>query len=252
MTCTYCGTVLPAGALFCGECGRALAPAKAMTGRVSKAPVPVERPLPVANSEADRPKTAGHPASGPDGLHCEHCAAAMSADDIFCGECGFVSLSASEDFGRSRDTTIIEPLVEPLGIPPAPVAASAPIDDSAIPEATGIARADGTVGRFVLQFSTGESLTVYGTGLVGRNPQPEPGEFFDQLVRVFDPSRSVSKTHLEFGQQSGAFWVRDRYSGNGTVIREPDSAAVRCHPEKRFPVARGTRVEIGEQFFIVS
>jgi predicted component of type VI protein secretion system len=106
--------------------------------------------------------------------------------------------------------------------------------------------------RFVLQFSTGESVSVSGTGLIGRNPVAEPGEYFDTLVPVVDPGRSVSKTHLEFGQDDTSFWVSDRYSGNGTVVREPDREPRRCDAGKRYRVARGARVEIGEQFFIVS
>ena len=106
--------------------------------------------------------------------------------------------------------------------------------------------------RFVLQFSTGESVTVHGTGLLGRNPMPQPGEHFDQLVVIADPGKSVSKTHLEFGQDQGAFWVSDRFSGNGSVVREPDTAQRRCEPGKRYRIVRGTRVDIGEQFFVVS
>ncbi len=106
--------------------------------------------------------------------------------------------------------------------------------------------------RFVLQFSTGESVTVFGTGMVGRHPLAEPGEYFDTFVTIVDPGKSVSKTHLEFGQSGGSFWVSDRYSGNGTVVREPDSVPKRCEPGKRYRIVRGTRVEIGEQFFIVS
>jgi hypothetical protein len=106
--------------------------------------------------------------------------------------------------------------------------------------------------RFVLQFSTGESITVYGSGLLGRNPIPQPTEYFDQLVSISDPGKSVSKTHLEFGQDAGAFWVSDRFSGNGSVVREPESSAKRLVPGKRYRVVRGTRVDIGEQFFVIS
>jgi pSer/pThr/pTyr-binding forkhead associated (FHA) protein len=127
----------------------------------------------------------------------------------------------------------------------------AELDDVADLEATRIVnRISGN--RFVLQFSTGESFTVHGSGLIGRNPQPEPGEFFDHLVRVLDTGKSVSKTHLEFGQESGAFWLKDRFSGNGTIIREPDISARRAEPDRRYRVMRGTRVDIGEQFFVVS
>jgi hypothetical protein len=106
--------------------------------------------------------------------------------------------------------------------------------------------------RFVLQFSTGESVTVFGSGLLGRNPSPQPGEYFDQLVAISDPGKSVSKTHLEFGQEAGSFWVSDRYSGNGSVVREPESGPRRLTAGKRYRIVRGTRVDIGEQFFVVS
>jgi predicted component of type VI protein secretion system len=104
----------------------------------------------------------------------------------------------------------------------------------------------------VLQFSTGESVTIFGTGLIGRNPVAEPSEYFDQLIPIVDPGKSVSKTHLEFGQTEGSFWVSDRYSGNGTSVREPEADARRCEPGRRYPLARGTRVTMGEQFFVVS
>src|SRR5690606_20175916 len=87
---------------------------------------------------------------------------------------------------------------------------------------------------FILQFSTGESAQVSGSGLIGRSPRPEPGEFFDVLVRVSDASRSVSKTHLEFGQEGGEFWVRDRYSGNGTVLRGPEAPVVHVVAGRRY------------------
>jgi hypothetical protein len=313
--CTYCGTELPEGALFCGECGRA---ATAAAKRVARVQVPTVRPGEVHQStgaiavvpEADaapQPVEAsnawhwGDP--GTDSLRCEQCGATMDASDIFCGECGAVSQVAARHFSQPRDTVVIErllpveedslegiddpvvdepsvaepsvaepsvaePSIEELVVAedsidepePVPVVDDPPpahshtlpfaeVDDV---EATRIIGRIKPGERFVLQFSTGESSTVYGSGLVGRNPLPEPGEYFDQLVRVIDPSRSVSKTHLEFGQTDGTFWVLDRYSGNGTIVRQPDVAPVRCLPDKRYRLARGTRVEIGEQFFVVS
>jgi len=119
-------------------------------------------------------------------------------------------------------------------------------------EQTRIVGSKPVAARFVLQFSTGESVALSGTGILGRNPTPEPGEFFDTLVTIVDPGRSVSKTHLEFGQEAGSFWLSDRYSGNGTVVRDPELAPVRCEAGKRYFVLRGSRVDIGEQFFVVS
>lgn len=326
MTCTFCGTPLPPGALFCGECGRAVTGSPPVSVTLAAAPPPsIEHRQTVDYLQFPVSPTVQNPvpplviprSDGAATVVCEQCGSPMSEDDIFCGECGFVSRAASEDFGRSRDTAIIElapprssappprpvsvvdhvPNFEPtadlaesaiiedsgvstpsaalrpeaLVLPPEPRrvglpqpsaesagrdetsrTADIPFDDSADLEATRISRPGRAGDRFVLQFSTGESFTVYGSGLIGRNPRSEPGEYFDQLVRVLDQSRSVSKVHLEFGQDAGRFWIMDRFSGNGTIVREPESDAVRCQPEKRFRIARGTRVDIGEQFFIVS
>lgn len=173
----------------------------------------------------------------------------MAAADIFCGECGAVSPAVSEIF--------VKPVAEPPG-PARRTAAPAPIEPAPLSafdddiESTRIVRHPRDGERFVLQFSTGESVTVYGSGLIGRNPRAEPGETFDQLVRIQDATRSVSKTHLEFGQELGSFWVKDRFSGNGTTVREPDRETVRCRPGRRCRLARGSRVDIGEQFFVVS
>lgn len=119
-------------------------------------------------------------------------------------------------------------------------------------EETRIAGDIRAANRYILQFSTGESVTVRGSGLIGRNPAAQPGEYLDQIIPLFDAGRSVSKTHLEFGQESGRFWVLDRYSTNGTVIRTPDQEAQVCEPNRRYLVARGSRIDIGEQFFVVS
>lgn len=105
---------------------------------------------------------------------------------------------------------------------------------------------------FVLQFSTGESVTVSGTGLIGRTPAVEPGEYVDLRIPVFDPTRSMSKTHLEYGQEDGWFWVIDRWSANGTIVHNPGQPPKRCEPGKRLRVERGARVEIGDQFFTVA
>lgn len=303
MNCAYCGTPLPAGALFCVECGRSVAeppPAVREPARV---------PLPPAAIELHAP-------------HCPQCGTAIEDGDIFCGECGFVlrpitaavpvverAAPAEEpgpavapevgvadelvlDEGEAEPELDAQPEVEPepgsaveeivaepladwsedravpttafLGLvePPAPAAppAAPAVPSSSAHDAHPLEDIETTriVGRrakgesYVLQFSTGESVTVSGTGLIGRNPSPEPGEYVDELVPIFDVGKSVSKSHVEFGQEGGRFWVADRYSTNGTVIRQPDAEPVRCEPGKRYMIARGSRVEIGEQFFVVS
>ncbi|MCC6270516.1 MAG: zinc ribbon domain-containing protein [Microbacteriaceae bacterium] len=244
MECAYCATILPPDALFCGECGRAASSTSARAVREVSRPLTasVPQPEPWMNSSAD-------------GV-CEQCGRPVSTDDIFCGECGFVVRHAMPPVPRPNDTTVIERRERVTADGPEPEPESGISEGSEDfaedVESTRIVSAAHLGERFVLQFSTGESFTVYGSGLIGRSPRAEPGEYFDQLVRITDASRSVSKTHLEFGQEAGSFWVKDRFSGNGTIIREPESKPVRCHPERRYRLVRGSRVDLGEQFFIVS
>jgi hypothetical protein len=229
---------------------------------------PVVRPEAAAAPPAGEPE----PALAAAVERCAQCGAPLGASDIFCPECGFVRQRESARVRRS-DTNVLDPF--PWGLPrstepaqhqhapgafePEGPARSVATDASAKPfaEVADVAETRlvprGARGeRYVLQFSTGESVSVSGAGLIGRNPVAEPGEYFDTLVAIVDPGRSVSKTHLEFGQDGTSFWVSDRYSGNGTVVREPDREPRRCEAGKRYRVARGARVEIGEQFFIVS
>lgn len=104
---------------------------------------------------------------------------------------------------------------------------------------------------FLLQFGTGESVVVSGNGLIGRRPSAEPGEFVEHLLPVYDPGKAMSKTHLEFGIDGDDFWISDRFSGNGTILKAPDGTERRCEPGRRYRVPRGSRVEIGDQFFMV-
>ena len=258
MICAYCGTQLPATALFCGECGRSLALSSAragsrvMTAAAPASPVlelpPVLESPPVVEPVETIPaksKSKGKAKSEPEPEPELKVSVVEPVE------------TPPDPAPRPNDTVEISawdvPVLEPAKqwSPPARLLRLDvnPIEDL---EETRIVRQAPGGPRWVLQFSTGESVTVAGTGLVGRNPVPEPGEYFDQLVSIVDPGKSVSKTHLEFGQAAGKFWISDRYSGNGTVVREPDSTPKRCDPGKRYRIARGTRVTIGEQFFVVS
>lgn len=322
MDCAYCGTPLPSGALFCGECGRAVTvratpPPTAVHDTVRITPLDLRDrvvappdPAPAAEPRAERVLDLDLPAwSSPDSAST---AAQTSprprpetpaADAVGTRESSVGTPDAppagavppppvtraplppppvpqpAAPAPAAPAAPAVEheraPVAPPLGLRPtprpsagpAPVApsplvpppapgtpapAAPPVESFDDVEATRLVSHRPAGARFVLQFSTGESVTVFGAGLLGRNPVPQPGEFFDHLVPLLDPGKSVSKTHLEFGQEGGAFWVLDRFSGNGTVVREPDAAPRRCEPGRRYVVARGARVDIGEQFFVVS
>ncbi|WP_448809477.1 hypothetical protein [Agromyces bauzanensis] len=194
-------------------------------------------------------------------MNCRICGAVLPEGAMFCGDCGSSTTATPESRRRPDprpgDTTAIEgPVRRASGVISVPVdgfhatshllAAVSP--DGAAADGPSTARPS---PRFVLAFSTGETRTVFGTGLIGRKPLPQPGEAFDQLVQIADRTRSVSKTHLEFGEHEGILWIADRFSGNGTIVRRPDDGALRCEPGRRYLVPRGSRVELAEQFFTV-
>ncbi len=116
MNCRFCGTALPEGALFCGECGRAV-PVAASTApsprrRFAIPPVtaaPAASPLAFSSEpDADPPvrPTVHIPESG---FNCPQCGEQITPVDVFCGECGFV-LSGLVPSADSRDTAVIDPL----------------------------------------------------------------------------------------------------------------------------------------------
>jgi hypothetical protein len=292
MTCRYCGSDLTPDALYCGECGHAVlveslvgAGSKAEGAEASEAG---DAPDTAGAGDADAdpfPLQYGPSASAVSlTLRCPQCDTPIDDADVFCGECGFVLKAV---IPGPRDTVAVEPVAidddrDPSPEPePGPERDDEPSDDGQVDaepespaararvipdpfpwgmgvedpedvEATRIVSATGGGDRFVLQFSTGESVTVSGAGLIGRNPAAQPGEYVDQLVSIFDVGKSVSKTHLEFGQEGGRFWVSDRYSTNGSIVREPETEPRRCEPGRRYFVVRGTRIDVGEQFFVVS
>lgn len=221
--CPRCGTPPEPGDVYCGTCGEPLLSARPPAEETIASP-------PSAITPASTPVPASAPAPAP------------------------ISAPAAPPAPASAPApgAASAPAVAPA--PPPAVAVSSPAESSLEPdtENTRLVPRGSTGARFVLQFSTGESYTVLGSGIIGRNPSPEPGEAVDHIVTIVDPGRSVSKSHLEFGQDNGVFWVSDRHSGNGSIIREPGSEPRYCEPGRRYRVVRGTRIDIGEQFVVVS
>lgn len=232
--CSQCGTSLSEDDIFCPECGQVAASVRdSVTAALSRITADQVEYLPLP-----RPEKASPPEAAPE-LVPEP-----------------VADPAPEPAPEPVPDSTPEPPSSPSAppVPPSAPPAPPPVPRTALtaPPAVTPSPAEAPGARFVLQFSTGESYTVSGRGLVGRNPRPEPGETVDHLLKVLDGSRSVSKTHLEFGQDAGRFWVKDRFSANGTVIREPGRDPVRLAPDRRQLVGRGGRVDMGEQFFVVS
>lgn len=249
LRCPQCDSSVDDADVFCGECGFVLkAVVPGPRDAVAADETVNESSWPFASQESPTPESVAAPEAvaepAPEDLAPED-PTPVPSDSQPRKDPNMETENATPDeelaAAGARSRTIPDPF--PWG---------ADIDDDEDIEATRIVTATGGGDRFVLQFSTGESVTVSGAGLIGRNPAAQPGEYVDQLVSIFDVGKSVSKTHLEFGQEGGRFWVSDRYSTNGSVVRQPEAEPRRCEPGRRYFVVRGTRIDVGEQFFVVS
>jgi hypothetical protein len=239
LRCPQCDSAIEDADVFCGECGfvlRAAVPGPRDTSVVEPVMTAVQDEAQAPWPFAAEPDAASAPASPPEPPAAPVESESQRKDPIM------------ETEEKQDDAA---PVARARTVPdPFPWGASDLEDDDV--EATRIVTGGAGGDRFVLQFSTGESVTVSGAGLIGRNPAAQPGEYVDQLVSIFDVGKSVSKTHLEFGQEGGRFWVSDRYSTNGSTVRQPEAEPRRCEPGRRYFVVRGTRIDVGEQFFVVS
>lgn len=99
-----------------------------------------------------------------------------------------------------------------------------------------------------LALSDGRRVVVEGVALVGRNPAAAVDV---QIVRVIDPGRSVSKTHLQVAVTPTGVWVADRGSTNGTVVTLPDGAQVVCPVDQPIRLRPGATVAFGDYSFVV-
>ncbi len=263
--CPQCGEAMAQGDVFCGECGFVVRTVTPPTGinLITLGEFPADPDAPaagVAAHDADATTEVERLGNDFDGDDLDGDAGAI--DDLVVESGPAVApLEPEGDPDLEFDDPLPSsgPEIKPAAkgsprsrpIPdPFPWGTEQPLREDL--EATRLVADSASGTRYVLQFSTGESVTVAGSGLIGRNPSMQPGEYVDQLVPIFDAGKSVSKTHLEFGQEAGRFWVSDRYSTNGSVIRQPDAEPRRCDAGRRYFIARGTRVDVGEQFFVVS
>ena len=85
----------------------------------------------------------------------------------------------------------------------------------------------------------GREVAVSGVVLLGRNPQPRPGEEDAELIKVADDTRTVSKTHLSLSVDANGLYVMDRGSTNGTTLTSTPGSSVSCPAGNVVPVSGG-------------
>ncbi|MFI6428347.1 RDD family protein [Promicromonospora sp. NPDC050880] len=106
------------------------------------------------------------------------------------------------------------------------------------------------VTAVVLEVEGGERYVVDTKALVGRNPQAPDGSGWI-LIKVEDPTRSVSKTHAELGVDTAGLWLTDRGSTNGTVVSAPGLPPRVAEPGARVRVPVGSTIHVGDRRVVV-
>jgi uncharacterized RDD family membrane protein YckC len=75
------------------------------------------------------------------------------------------------------------------------------------------------LARWRVRFDSGETFVVEGLTVVGRRPEPRPGEQIHQVVPLRSEDMSLSKTHAQLQvAPDGVLVVMDRGSTNGSVL----------------------------------
>lgn len=106
---------------------------------------------------------------------------------------------------------------------------------------------------FVMRFDDGGSWPLALVNIVGRGPSAsvEEGDQV-QLIRIDDPTQSVSKNHARIHVEDDGVRVIDLHSTNGTAVVLPDGERVAVDPESGLVVSADSVVEIGERRFTIA
>ncbi|MER7302094.1 RDD family protein [Nocardioides sp. NPDC127514] len=137
--------------------------------------------------------------------------------------------------------------VPPAPAPPTPAPPAPPLAQPAPPPPPVPAPQPAATARWRVTFDTGQSFVVEGLAIVGRGPEPRPGEEVAHRVALSSSDMSLSKTHAQFQiAADGTLVVMDRGSTNGTtLIRQGAARALGA----RRPAALidGDKVKFGDR-----
>ncbi len=128
--------------------------------------------------------------------------------------------------------------------PVTPVSAPQPFGSASADDVTAAVPRSGW--RAVLD--DGREIALDGLVLLGRNPQPQPGEEDAQLIKIADETRTVSKSHLAVGLDASGVFVVDRGSTNGSTVTNAQGVSTRCQMGEVVYVEQGSIVSIGDHW----
>lgn len=113
---------------------------------------------------------------------------------------------------------------------PQPFAAPAPTQKQAKRKAT-------------LVQANGKRTPITSVMVIGRDPEPNPGE---KVLQLADATMAMSRTHLRVGVDARGIWAEDAFSANGTAIVQPDGMTMLLQQGKREYLKSGVSLIVGE------
>lgn len=167
-------------------------------------------------------------------MKCFYCSAELQPGTFFCPECG----RRVSEVGVAAGGTGY--LVNPVNFAPPPKPEEADFAQDQVDETASLQLTAPASRPFTLIASTGQRFEIRGRSLLGRNPEPRPGQPYESILVLVDPTKTVSKSHDEL-------LAIDLRSGNGTVIVAPGEAPVKAVPGMPVPVPRGSVLKLGKQ-----
>jgi len=237
-------------------------------------------PQPAAPQPATPQPAAPQPGTAPAGVHDPYAAPAyqpssgVGAEGLITGVPGAGAPPAQPAAPQPQQPPAPQPAPPqptPQPAPPQPTPQPAPpqqpaapqpqAPESEVPEHTSFetrmqSRAQrqelrpAPVSAVELELESGDRHVVGGPARVGRNPEASSGESL-VLVRVDDPTRSVSKNHADLDVDSAGLWLTDRGSTNGTVISVPGLPPRVAEPGARVRVPVGATIHVGDRRIVV-
>lgn len=110
------------------------------------------------------------------------------------------------------------------------------------------AQAELPVSSWIAELDDGREVMIEGLVLLGRNPQPQPGEEDAHLVKLADDTRTVSKTHIAIGLDAAGLFVVDRGSTNGSTVTTSAGVSSRASAGEIIYVHQESVVSIGDHW----
>lgn len=126
--------------------------------------------------------------------------------------------------------------------PPAPLPTAAPAP----------AASPAQVRSVTLAFNDGLRFDVDGDVLLGRNPEMGAKGTPARLLRIDDPAKQLSKTHLAIGIDPAGVWISDQGSSNGTYVTDSVGRTDALTAFVKTYIAPGTVVAMGDRTFVVT